>query len=499
MYKHLKSSSLKSWLLIILSAFLLTISMPGYSLSPLAFIALVPLFYAIEIDNKNFYLKILLFSLIFYMLSLRWLITTISFYGAAPIYISLIILFVFALYLSCYWLLFFYFYKNVKNKIVLSTIFIMLEIFRGSFLSGFPWLNLAQSQYNNIYILKVTSIFGEYGLSFIIFITNLFIADYFLKYKVKSLYIGLLIPILAMFLGYILITFNSTMEKSLNATLIQPVYEQRLKWDEESATMIVNYNKNLINRAITADTDLLVLPEAVFPVFLEYNEELYHYLLNISHKKPILFGNIRKDLINSKYYNSVFFINKGNVEIYDKIHLVPFGEYFPLQKLFKPIKYYFFGDSEAFSKGQSIQVFQLGDYDFASLICYEGAYTGLVQRFLKENPDFLVINTNDSWFGDSIGRFQHLSIAILRAAETSTFVLRAAQSGISACIDPNGRLVNYLDVNEEGFIDCAITQTRFTSLFNKLQYTWLILLIIAIAYYYAIGAYRKKKIAKNVN
>ena len=299
-----------------------------------------------------------------------------------------------------------------------------------------------------------------------------------------------------MFLGYILITFNGSVEKSFNARIIQPVYDQRLKWDEESARMIINHNKELINNAIAEDADLLVLPEAVFPVFLEFNEDLYYYLLDSSYKIPILFGNIRIDTVNNRYYNSIFFINNGNIEIYDKIHLVPFGEYFPLQKIFKPIKYYFFGDSEAFSKGQSIRIFQLKDYDFASLVCYEGAFTGLVQRFIKENPNFLVINTNDTWFGDSIGRFQHLSIAVLRAAETSKFVLRAAQSGISACIDPNGRLLNYLDINEEGFIDCAITQSRFTSVFNKLQYSWLVLLIIVIACYYAKIALNKKNMIK---
>lgn len=499
MYTYLKSSTLKSWSLVIFSSVLLSLSMPGYSLSPLAFIALVPFFYAIGLERKNVYLKVLVFALIFYITSLRWLIITVSHYGAAPIYVSLIILFLFALYLSIYWLLFIYLYLRIDNKIILSTIFIILEIMKGTFLTGFPWLNLAQSQFNNIYILKITSIFGEYGLSFIIFITNLYFADYFLKNQLKPLFKGITIPLLTMFIGYILIEFNNPVEKSLRVTIVQPVYEQKLKWDEKSSEAIVNYNKKLIDKALTENTDLIILPEAAFPVFLEFHEELFNYLIDLSYKKPILFGNIRMDFINKKYFNSNFFINKGNISLYDKIHLVPFGEYFPLQKLFKPIKYYFFGDSDAFSSGKIASTFKFKNFTFAAIICYEGAYTGLVQRFMKTNPDFFVINTNDSWFGNSIGRFQHLSIAVLRATETSKFVLRAAQSGMSACIDPNGRIVNYLGVNEEGSFNCTITQSKFNALFNEFQYSWLVILILWVAYNYIKDIMKKKNIAKKGN
>jgi apolipoprotein N-acyltransferase len=263
--------------------------------------------------------------------------------------------------------------------------------------------------------------------------------------------------------------------------------------------MIINYNKKLIEKALKETTDLLVLPEAVFPVFLELYKDLYDYLLNVSYKKPLLFGNIRMDFINNKYFNSIFYINNGNIDLYDKIHLVPFGEYFPLQKLFKPVKYYFFGDSDAFSRGTLIHAFQLKKIIFAALICYEGAYTGLVQQFMKKQPDFIAINTNDSWFGNSIGRFQHLAIATLRASETSTFIVRAAQSGISACIGPDGKLLNYLDVNEEGIFNCTISKAKFNSIFNKLQYSWLVVLILAIAYYYLKIVFQKKKIAKKGN
>jgi apolipoprotein N-acyltransferase len=92
-----------------------------------------------------------------------------------------------------------------------------------------------------------------------------------------------------------------------------------------------------------------------------------------------------------------------------------------------------------------------------------------------------------------------LAIATLRASETSTFIVRAAQSGISACIGPDGKLLNYLDVNEEGIFNCTISKAKFNSIFNKLQYSWLVVLILAIAYYYLKIVFQKKKIAKKGN
>jgi apolipoprotein N-acyltransferase len=473
--------------------------MPGYSLSPLIFIAFVPLFFALYRESEYTYVKVLLFSLIFYMVSLIWLLTTISYYGSAPIYVSIIILFIFSLYLSIYWLLFIYFYKKISNKIVLTTVFVALEILRGTLLTGFPWLNLAQSQFNNIYILKITSIVGEYGLTFIIFITNLFLTDYFAKGKLKPLFIGISIPTITFIFGYILIQLDKPINEQLRVTVIQPAYEQKVKWDEEYSNKIIESNIDLINKAIREKTELLILPEAVFPVFLDLQKSLYSYLIDISYVKPIVFGNIRRDLIKNKYFNSVFYINEGHVNTYDKIHLVPFGEYFPLQKLFKPIKYYFFGDSEAFSSGHRIITFVINNFNFAALICYECAYTQLIQKFMKKDPDFLIINTNDSWFGNSIGRFQHLAIAILRASESSKYVVRSAQSGISACIDSDGRVLNYLNINEAGHFNCTILKSHRSSIFNKFQYTWFVILILIIAYYYFKSFIDKKKIAKKEN
>lgn len=480
------AKSFNSYILVLLSAFLLCLSMPGYSISPVAFIALTPLFYAIKSDYSKLYLKIYIFSIIFYCISLRWLLTTISYYGGAPVYISVIILLLFSSYLSIYWLIFIYFFKKIDNPLVLAVIFVSLEIIRGSFLSGFPWLNLAQSQYNNIYILKISSLIGEYGLSFIIILTNLLLFKYFYNKQLKYLFISVLIVIISIFIGFILIKINPIINSNLKVTVVQPSYEQKLKWDIYSQNRIINYVKSLLDKAYREHSNLVVLPEAVFPTFFNANEGLEAYIKSLSYNKPLVFGNIRAEERKGKYkyFNSVYYVNKGEISIYDKIHLVPFGEFFPLKDIFKPIKYYFFGDSDAFTKGKEYKIFNIDNKNFASLICYEGAFTNLVQKFIEKNPTFLIINTNDSWFGDSIGRIQHLAIAKIRAAETSKYIIRAAQSGVSACIDPNGKIESFMSINEEGYFNCEIKKARYNSVFNYFQYTWLLLIIIIIAIKY---------------
>jgi apolipoprotein N-acyltransferase len=216
-------------------------------------------------------------------------------------------------------------------------------------------------------------------------------------------------------------------------------------------------------------------------------------MTNLTYKKPLIFGNIRDDNINGKYkfYNSAFYINNGKIEFYDKIHLVPFGEYFPLQNIFKPVKYYFFGDSDAFSRGSIIKNFTYKDISISPLICYEGAFVDLVQEAVKKNNDVFVILTNDSWFGNSIGRYQHLAISVIRAVETGKFVIRAAQSGISACIGPDGKIDNFLDIDKSDIIECNLRIQKRTTVFNTVQYLWIFLSLIIIVFNYSVKRFYK--------
>jgi apolipoprotein N-acyltransferase len=179
---------------------------------------------------------------------------------------------------------------------------------------------------------------------------------------------------------------------------------------------------------------------------------------------------------NHKIFNSVFLLEPGSWDIqqYDKMKLVPFGERVPLVGQF-PFLYDLAKKTDldigGFSPGDSVVVFELETQNrvqtipFATVICYESIFPYLVQRFIRQGAKFLVIITNDGWFGNTSGPYQHARIAVLRAIENGIGVARCANTGISEFIDPMGRILQRSSYNEEtvliGRIDIRDKDTFF--------------------------------------
>jgi apolipoprotein N-acyltransferase len=192
--------------------------------------------------------------------------------------------------------------------------------------------------------------------------------------------------------------------------------------------------------------DLIIWPETATPFFFQDAKEFQPFILDIPKKTHafLLFGTpsykIEKAKIN--HYNSAYLIsNSGELNgRYDKIHLVPFGEYVPMQDLL-----FFIGSLGEgigdFKSGREIFNFSLPQGKFGVLICFEIIFPDLCRRFVKNGANFLVTITNDAWFGRTSAPYQHFSIATFRAIENRVFIARAANTGISGFIDPNGRIV----------------------------------------------------------
>ncbi len=481
--------------LIFLSVILLTIASPGFDISYLAFIAYIPLIYAIK---KRSNLPSMLYGIIFgfsyFFINLNWLNVTVSQFGNTPIIIGYLVLIAFALYLSIYFAVFSYLSYKKDDIIILSMIFVVLEVIKSYALTGFPWLNLGLTQYSNKYTLQLASIIGEYGLSFIIILVNFLIYKYIVNKSKVILSFTIIILLISFSTGYLIFNSKNPNNKNYKFSIIQPSYNQLEKWDYKFKNKIINRVNIFLEDAVFSDTDFIIMPEAVYPVFLEREKYLLSYLKNLSKSKPIILGSLKKS--NNKNYNSVYYIYDNKIiDSYDKKHLVPFGEYMPMGKLLAPVSRYFFGESADFSSGDKTVIFNYDDKKLriAPLICYESIYTDIVLSAVYKGANILTVVTNDSWFGNSIGRVQHLALSVIRAVEVSRPTLRAAQSGISACIDSKGQIVKSLQTDKPGILTCSISPNNSNTIFNKFQYGW-ILIIIAIVFYRNI---KKKK--DNVN
>ncbi|MGA1846573.1 apolipoprotein N-acyltransferase [Deferribacter abyssi] len=461
----------------ILSAILLFYATPGYDFYPFAFIAFIPILFTIRNNNKFFFPSIL-FGLLFYVLALKWIIITISDFGNAPKTVGLLILIAFSLYLSLYYYIFFVFVKKKFNIFLLASIFVILEIAKGFLFTGFPWLNLGLTQYNNLFFKYVYSVVGEYGVSFLIILFNLALFKLLFEKKYLPLFFTVLFMLCFVLTGYYFVKdFKET--RDIKVVVIQPAYSQKEKWDPIKKDDLISDVLGLLRKTEIKDVDLIVMPESVFPTFCNDEKELIDYLKNFVQNQSLIFGCLRyENEIKKKYYNSVFFLKNKKIFIYDKIHLVPFGEYFPLKNLLRPIEYYFFQDAEDFSPGNEYIIFNDNSIKYATPLCYETAYTFLIRRFLEKGANVLVFLTNDSWFGYSNGRKQHFAIDVVRSYEFYKPVIRGTQSGISACINPVNSDIRLLSVGVKGILKCKVSLISGETLYSKITYWWIIVFII---------------------
>jgi len=202
--------------------------------------------------------------------------------------------------------------------------------------------------------------------------------------------------------------------------------------------------------------DLIVFPEGTFQGNLFENNDLIKLLKKTSNKNNcgILIGTFTER--SGNFYNSGVFINGEKIDVYNKIKLVPYGE-FILGKRFKFVRNIFLkiaGYEPNLKNGSEFKVFKYKDIKFSSLICYENIFPQIVENFSNNGPDFFIVITNDSWFGKSIGPYQHFYHNVFRSIENGRYFLQSGLTGLTGIVNPEGKVEKILKKNGESlFID----------------------------------------------
>ena len=454
----------------LLSSVLLWFSFPKFNLEYLAWFSFVPLFFAIEGKTKReAFWSSYLSGFIFFILTIYWLVHVT--------FVGLIIL---SLYLSFYFAFFGYFFVGFKKRfkkynvlliIFLSSIWIILEYLRSYLLTGFPWVLLGYSQYLNTKIIQSVDIIGSFGLSFLVIFVNLCAFEMikavsFRKFKLFSKISIMLLLIWVVFYSYGVYSINkySLQEDGvINVSLIQGNIAQEHKWESIYRTKIKEIYFDLSRKASEDNPDIIIWPETAYPDYIISGDiESLRPMAEIVReiKIPILLGAVYQKKDN--YYNTAILItdNLKDIDIYNKIHLVPFGEYIPLRRYlsffeqFIPIK--------DFSSGREFNIFRIKNkenesIDFGVLICFEDTIAELSRQFRLRGADFLVNITNDAWFKETSSPYQHLQASVFRAVENRIYTLRAANTGISCIIDNCGRIIKRVrDKNKDIFVKGVI-------------------------------------------
>lgn len=431
-----------------MSGILLVLCQPPVSLSPVAFVALIPLLYALDkYTYRHSFVPGFITGITAYMGLIYWVVVAMNTYGGIDLFTSILILLLFVLYLSlyagCFTATISLLDKRLSVPLYLSApvVWTLLEYLRGIALSGFPWSFLAHSQHNFLAFIQIASITGTYFLSFLIAAINCVVLFMILKKPVSKIYVILICVVTATSITYGISRLREADKGNLTTTIIQGNIRQDVKWDNAFKLKTIQiYYQNTITQG--GNVDFVVWPETALP--LVFNEEIYvnQHIRTLPPmvNAPLLFGTIWKDRAG-RLYNSAYVIGKnGDVNgIYNKVHLVPFGEYTPLVS-YLPFLQKITAQGAGFASGEGHDPIVTSVGKVGILICYEGVFPYITNTTVANGAQFLVNLTNDAWYEKTSAAFQHLSSYIFRAVETDRYVLRAANTGISAIVDPRGRI-----------------------------------------------------------
>ncbi|MFH1860646.1 MAG: apolipoprotein N-acyltransferase [bacterium] len=449
-------------LLAILSGLLLSITFPSLNMEIVAFIALVPLLSVIRGQNiaRSFILG-LITGIIFFGILLFW-ISGIRLYQVPQwllvmgwLFVTIVSALFIGIFAACVSLL-----KSkvsIYNMLAPAIIWTALELIRSHFpMDGFPWGILGYSQYQNLILIQIAEFTGVFGVSFLIVLINTAIAQAISRTKKGWYGIGIttVIVIPCLVWGNIRLQENSGTGKPLTVSVIQSNIgiDQSWEWETTREKILLMLTR-LTKKAAKSNPDLIVWTETAIlsspDTSLWTKKKLSSIIMDLN--SYLLIG--APHMTDTDYYNSAFLIsNKGKIiDRYDKIHLVPFGEMIPVEELF-PVLRKIFPQAGMYTHGKKHTVFNKPG-KFCTLICYEGIFGDLTRRFVKKGAEFIINITSDAWTRTRAAYYQHFSMAVFRSIENRRYFIRAGNTGISAIINPSGRVEHLLDVGKEGIIN----------------------------------------------
>ncbi len=514
----------------VLAAVLAYTTFPPLYLTPIIFIAFVPLLTALKDTSWKQAFKIgLLFGIVYFALLLWWLVPTIARYGKIPIVFAWPIVGCLILYLAAYpaiWAALSSIIINnprgnqsfriaLLNFIAITAIWVLLEWIRGHLLSGLPWGLAGCSLVGMPVFIQTASILGIYWLSFTVLSINLLlfkainsIPDYRQLISWGAMAIAC-ICILWIY-GHIAITSTIKQDRtfpSINAAAIQGDIQQDTKWSQtyqqnsidqyrRLTTSAINHIKikdQLAHKKTIKKIPLIVWPETAMPFFFNVQGIKQAQILDLARASHslLLVGSIAYKIapvtngqgFRVMYFNSAFLISPTGkiVGQYNKQHLVPFGEYLPWGILTSWARN-LIGDIGAYTPGRQSNPLCWHNVKIGTLICFESIFPHIAVNFVNNGANVLAVITDDAWFGNTSAPYEHADMAVFRAVETRRWVIRAANTGESLIITPWGQKLKPTKLFKPCWITDKIRLRTDKTLYDRIQDQWLWILVVIVAY-----------------
>ncbi|GAB4519463.1 MAG: apolipoprotein N-acyltransferase [Roseibium sp.] len=370
---------------------------------------------------------------------------------------------------------------RLRRVLLLAACLTLADWLRGHVLTGFPWNSFGHTISGSLVLSQAASLVGLYGLTFLtvaVAAAPALLADARpLAGRLRAVLTAAGIALFLAAYGGFRLWQPALPPTDLDIRIVQPSIDQKNKWRPELRDDIFRTFLDMTEAPLTGEARighprLVVWPESAIPFLLTQEPgALFRIGMALGNSAELVTGAIRAEggADGPDYYNSVYVIGgEGAVRgIYDKVRLVPFGEYVPLKSLADRLGLSnLAGPLEGFEAGYQPRVLTTsGRYRFLPLICYEAIFPGRPDR-LPGPPAFLLNVTNDAWFGRTPGPHQHFAQARLRTIETGLPLIRAANTGISAIVDARGVVIGELGIFETGVIDGRLPQRLGSTIYG---------------------------------
>ncbi len=389
---------------------------------------------------------------------------------------------------------------GLTSKVIKNPVFLCAEAILGIIITekitqlgelSFPWARISLGQYKATALIQTASIFGIDGVDLIILAFNALITlSLTLTFRRKTaLFSACAIFVANLTFG--LINLNNEYEKTgeINILTVQGSIEQEVKWGSDGNTVCFDTYSSITKENITPDTDLVIWPESAVPKVYKTEKSLNKYKkLSKKLEVPILVGILQKK--NGVYTNNSALIDKNGIQAaYSKRQLVPFGEYTPyyntFSKTFPFLKELNIIDEE-YTAGTDTAIMKTENGNIGNIICFESIYQNLVRQSVSDGAELIVEVTNDSWLKDSPAMWQHLAHGVFRSIENGRYIVRSANSGVSAIIDDHGRILQTLEPNKQGVISDTVYFTNTETVYTKIGDTVFYVYLISVFLWFAI-------------
>ena len=472
--------------LAVVSGALFVLSFPKFGHPAFGWIALTPLLVALSgAALRRAFLLGLATGVIYFTGTLYWITGVMAVYGGLQTWVAVLINGALIAYLALFPALF----ALIMRRLVIAygrsallaapVVWVATEFGRGA-ITSFPWALLGYSQVTVLPIAQLASLFGVYGLSMLVAAVSAalaFAAPGLRQGAVSTRYIpafGALMVVLAIAGWGSRRVASSELTRAgdpIRIGMIQGNVDQAQKWDVTRASAIFRDYLNLTRQAIREGAQVVLWPESSTPFLFEEDLPAATMVRTLAQQAnvPIVFGSDQIERGRpDRYYNSAFLVRPDGTTggVYRKMHLVPFGEYVPFQRLL------FFAaplteQSGTFSPGLIPALLPVDGHRISVAICYEVVYPDLVRQFVTGGSELLTTITNDAWFGRTSAPMQHFQQAAMRAIENGRYLVRSANTGISGIVDPYGRVLAQTPIFESAVLLGEVRFLRTSTFYSR--------------------------------